>query len=214
MGFRLRWHLICCRFFINLLFIDEKAALQGRQRYYKLHQTVCMCYLSRLFKIIVNILMIRSWVKGKSAFSSIFSTIGTLAPLSSSLLFSTWRSTEAQLTFTNLMVMWILFHLVTCVVFMCVFLCVCLSRLVDCLRDFEAADWQLAGQACQAMWNLTGGGSEELLDTEDRQTLLKILTEFLGLCSHLSWLNKGGTQAVPEGRKTHLILIFKNVTVA
>lgn len=61
---------------------------------------------------------------------------------------------------------------------------VCVSRLVDCLRDLGAADWQLAGQACQAMWNLTGGGSEELLDTEDRQTLLKILTEFLGVCSY------------------------------
>ncbi|XP_037541433.1 armadillo repeat-containing protein 2 [Nematolebias whitei] len=62
------------------------------------------------------------------------------------------------------------------------------AKLVDCLRDLGAADWQLAGQACQAMWNLTGGGSEELLDTEDRQTLLKILTEFLDEEEVLKWV--------------------------
>lgn len=118
----------------------------------------------------------------------------------SPLFFSKWRPTEAQLMFTNLMVMWILFHLVTCDVFMwvcvcsCVYVCVCLSRLVDCLRDFGAADWQLAGQACQTMWNLLGGGSEKLLDTRDREMLVQILTTFLGVC-HLSWHNKRGTRA-------------------
>uniref|UniRef100_A0A3Q4HSV8 Armadillo repeat containing 2 n=1 Tax=Neolamprologus brichardi TaxID=32507 RepID=A0A3Q4HSV8_NEOBR len=30
------------------------------------------------------------------------------------------------------------------------------AKLVDCLRDFGLGDWQLAGQICQAVWNLTG----------------------------------------------------------
>lgn len=62
---------------------------------------------------------------------------------------------------------------------MCVYMCV--IRLVDCLRDFGAGDWQLAGQACQAMWNLMGGGSETLLDTQQRETLIKMLSTFMGL---------------------------------
>uniref|UniRef100_A0A8C7XVM5 Armadillo repeat containing 2 n=1 Tax=Oryzias sinensis TaxID=183150 RepID=A0A8C7XVM5_9TELE len=57
--------------------------------------------------------------------------------------------------------------------------------LVDCLGDFGPCDWQLAGQACRAVWNLTGGGSEELLDTQEREMLLRILTTYLGLCQYL-----------------------------
>uniref|UniRef100_A0A3Q3AIV9 Armadillo repeat containing 2 n=1 Tax=Kryptolebias marmoratus TaxID=37003 RepID=A0A3Q3AIV9_KRYMA len=61
------------------------------------------------------------------------------------------------------------------------------AKLVDCLRDFGAADWQLAAQACQAMWNLTGGGSEELLDSQERRTLLQTLTAYLDEDEALKW---------------------------
>lgn len=61
-------------------------------------------------------------------------------------------------------------------------MCLCVARLVDCLRDFGPGDWQLAGQVCQALWNLTGGGSDDLLDAPEREPLLEILTAFLGQC--------------------------------
>ncbi|RVE55794.1 hypothetical protein OJAV_G00229550 [Oryzias javanicus] len=54
-----------------------------------------------------------------------------------------------------------------------------LAKLVDCLGDFGPCDWQLAGQACRAVWNLTGGGSEELLEPQERETLLRILATYL-----------------------------------
>ncbi|KAM9704444.1 armadillo repeat-containing protein 2 isoform 1-T2 [Menidia menidia] len=53
------------------------------------------------------------------------------------------------------------------------------AKLVDCLRDFGPEDWQLAGQACQAVWNLTGGVSEKRLDTQQQEALLEILTTYL-----------------------------------
>uniref|UniRef100_A0A1A7YTG5 Armadillo repeat containing 2 n=1 Tax=Iconisemion striatum TaxID=60296 RepID=A0A1A7YTG5_9TELE len=53
------------------------------------------------------------------------------------------------------------------------------AKLVDCLRDFGPADWQLAGLACQAIWNLMCSGSETLLDPQERDTLLKVLTTYL-----------------------------------
>ncbi|XP_072218848.1 armadillo repeat-containing protein 2 isoform X2 [Leuresthes tenuis] len=62
------------------------------------------------------------------------------------------------------------------------------AKLVDCLRDFGPGDWQLAGQACQAMWNLTGGVSEKLLDTQQQETLLKILTTYLDEEEALKWI--------------------------
>ncbi|KAM4522462.1 armadillo repeat-containing protein 2 isoform 2-T2 [Odontesthes bonariensis] len=62
------------------------------------------------------------------------------------------------------------------------------AKLVDCLRDFGAGDWQLAGQACQALWNLTGGVSEKLLDTQQQETLLKILTTYLDEEEALKWI--------------------------
>ncbi|XP_042359415.1 armadillo repeat-containing protein 2 isoform X2 [Plectropomus leopardus] len=52
------------------------------------------------------------------------------------------------------------------------------AKLVDCLRDFGPGDWQLAGQVCQALWNMTGG-SEKLLESQERQSLLEILTPYL-----------------------------------
>uniref|UniRef100_A0A3P9NCM4 Armadillo repeat containing 2 n=1 Tax=Poecilia reticulata TaxID=8081 RepID=A0A3P9NCM4_POERE len=55
------------------------------------------------------------------------------------------------------------------------------AKLVDCLRDFGPADWQLAGQACQALWNLIGHGSDTLLHAEERERLLEILTVYSGL---------------------------------
>ncbi|XP_041831146.1 armadillo repeat-containing protein 2 isoform X2 [Melanotaenia boesemani] len=61
------------------------------------------------------------------------------------------------------------------------------AKLVDCLRDFGPGDWQLAGQACQAVWNLTGG-SMKLLDTQERETLLEILTTYLDEEQALKWI--------------------------
>lgn len=57
---------------------------------------------------------------------------------------------------------------------------VCVTRLVDCLKDLGAGDWQLAGQVCQALWNLIGSGTEKVLDTQEREALLQILTTYLG----------------------------------
>lgn len=65
---------------------------------------------------------------------------------------------------------------------MCVSMCVHVIRLVDCLRDFGLGDWQLAGQICQAVWNLTGGSSEKVLYTEERESLLEMLAAYLGWC--------------------------------
>uniref|UniRef100_A0A7N8XTV3 Armadillo repeat containing 2 n=1 Tax=Mastacembelus armatus TaxID=205130 RepID=A0A7N8XTV3_9TELE len=53
------------------------------------------------------------------------------------------------------------------------------AKLVDCLRDFGPGDWQLAGQVCQALWNMIGGGSENLLDPEERESLLEVLSTYL-----------------------------------
>ncbi|KAI3364265.1 hypothetical protein L3Q82_011072, partial [Scortum barcoo] len=49
------------------------------------------------------------------------------------------------------------------------------AKLVDCLKDFGPGDWQLAGQVCQALWNMISGGSEKLLDSRDRESLLELL---------------------------------------
>ncbi|MEQ2262734.1 hypothetical protein XENORESO_020199, partial [Xenotaenia resolanae] len=59
--------------------------------------------------------------------------------------------------------------------------------LVDCLRDFGPADWQFAGQACQALWNLIGHGSDKLLHTEEREVLLEILTVYSDEEEALKW---------------------------
>ncbi|XP_023266556.1 armadillo repeat-containing protein 2 [Seriola lalandi dorsalis] len=62
------------------------------------------------------------------------------------------------------------------------------ANLVDSLRDFGPGDWQLAGQICQALWNLIGGGSEKLLDTKERESLLEILTTYLDEEEALKWI--------------------------
>ncbi|XP_012722740.2 armadillo repeat-containing protein 2 [Fundulus heteroclitus] len=61
------------------------------------------------------------------------------------------------------------------------------AKLVDCLRDFGPADWQLAGQACQALWNLIGHGSDKLLHTEERERLLEILAAYSDEEEALKW---------------------------
>ncbi|KAM4713327.1 armadillo repeat-containing protein 2 [Anableps anableps] len=61
------------------------------------------------------------------------------------------------------------------------------AKLVDCLRDFGPADWQLAGQACQALWNLIGCGSDMLLHTEERERLLEILIAYSDEEEALKW---------------------------
>eukprot|EP00064_Thunnus_orientalis_P010110 superscaffoldBa00001340_g10136 len=60
-------------------------------------------------------------------------------------------------------------------------------KLADCLKDFGAGDWQLAGQVCQALWNIVGGCSEKLLDTEQRESLLEILTTYSDEEYALKW---------------------------
>nr|XP_019953153.1 PREDICTED: armadillo repeat-containing protein 2 [Paralichthys olivaceus]XP_019953154.1 PREDICTED: armadillo repeat-containing protein 2 [Paralichthys olivaceus] len=62
------------------------------------------------------------------------------------------------------------------------------AKLLDCLRDFGPGDWQLAGQVCQALWNLIGGGSEPLLDAQESESLLKILTTYLDEEEALKWI--------------------------
>ena len=64
-------------------------------------------------------------------------------------------------------------------------MCVSVARLVDCLKDLGPGDWQLAGQVCQALWNMIGGGSEKLLDKQERDSLLEILVTYLGWCTML-----------------------------
>ncbi|KAK5598999.1 hypothetical protein CRENBAI_000466 [Crenichthys baileyi] len=61
------------------------------------------------------------------------------------------------------------------------------AKLVDSLRDFGPADWQLAGQACQALWNLIGHGSDKLLRPEEREVLLEILTVYSDEEEALKW---------------------------
>lgn len=63
-------------------------------------------------------------------------------------------------------------------------------KLVDCLRDLGQGDWQLSGQLCQAVWNLAGGrGSETLLlDRDQTDTLLEILTAYLDKDEALKWI--------------------------
>ncbi|XP_039638830.1 armadillo repeat-containing protein 2 isoform X2 [Perca fluviatilis] len=62
------------------------------------------------------------------------------------------------------------------------------SKLVDCLRDFGPGDWQLAGQVCQALWNMIVCGSEKLLDTQERESLLEFLTTCLDEQEALKWI--------------------------
>ncbi|KAF1396482.1 Armadillo repeat-containing protein 2, partial [Spheniscus humboldti] len=55
-----------------------------------------------------------------------------------------------------------------------------IGKLVDCLRDFGPADWQLAGLICKTLWNY----SENLTSAasyfgEDTDTLLVLLTSLL-----------------------------------
>lgn len=69
---------------------------------------------------------------------------------------------------------------------LCVCVCVYVTRLLDCLRDLGPGDWQLAGQVCQALWNLIGGGREKLLHRKERELLLQILITYLGWCTLVS----------------------------
>ncbi|XP_069014253.1 armadillo repeat-containing protein 2 isoform X1 [Embiotoca jacksoni] len=62
------------------------------------------------------------------------------------------------------------------------------AKLVDCLRDLGPDDWQLAGQVCRAVWNLIGGSSEELLDTQERNSLLETLTTYSDEEEALKWI--------------------------
>uniref|UniRef100_A0A3B4B5I9 Uncharacterized protein n=1 Tax=Periophthalmus magnuspinnatus TaxID=409849 RepID=A0A3B4B5I9_9GOBI len=60
------------------------------------------------------------------------------------------------------------------------------AKLMDCLQDLGQGDWQLAGQLCQAIWNLAGGCPESFLDQEQTEALLDILTAYLD--EALKWI--------------------------
>ncbi|XP_041814054.1 armadillo repeat-containing protein 2 isoform X2 [Chelmon rostratus] len=62
------------------------------------------------------------------------------------------------------------------------------SKLVYCLKDLGPGDWQLAGQVCQALWNMIGGGAEKLLDTQERESLLESLITYLDKEEALKWI--------------------------
>ncbi|XP_070705740.1 armadillo repeat-containing protein 2 [Pempheris klunzingeri] len=62
------------------------------------------------------------------------------------------------------------------------------AKLVDCLKDFGPGDWQLAGQACQALWNMMGSSSEKLLETQESASLLEILITYLDVEEALGWI--------------------------
>ncbi|XP_061609722.1 armadillo repeat-containing protein 2 isoform X1 [Phyllopteryx taeniolatus] len=62
------------------------------------------------------------------------------------------------------------------------------TKLTDCLRDLGAGDWQLSAQLCQALWNMSGGdGPEKLLEAQDSESLLEILTSYLDKDKALKW---------------------------
>ncbi|XP_037304543.2 armadillo repeat-containing protein 2 isoform X2 [Pungitius pungitius] len=63
-----------------------------------------------------------------------------------------------------------------------------IAKLVDCLRDFGPGDWQLVGQVCQALWNMISCGPEKLLDSQERESLLEILTTYLDEEEALKWI--------------------------
>ncbi|CAL8315829.1 unnamed protein product [Lota lota] len=55
------------------------------------------------------------------------------------------------------------------------------AKLVDCLRDLGPKDWQLAGQVCQTLWNLTeqsGSDRGAPLHQEEREALLAALITY------------------------------------
>ncbi|XP_041660456.1 armadillo repeat-containing protein 2 isoform X2 [Cheilinus undulatus] len=62
------------------------------------------------------------------------------------------------------------------------------AKLVDCLKDLGPSDWQLAGQVCQALWNMTGGGKEKLLGTTEAESLLEILITYSDEEEALRWI--------------------------
>ncbi|XP_057679197.1 armadillo repeat-containing protein 2 isoform X1 [Corythoichthys intestinalis] len=91
------------------------------------------------------------------------------------------------------------------------------TKLTDCLRDLGAGDWQLSAQLCQALWNMSGGDApEKLLDAQDRQSLLEILTSYLDENVALKWTeNKDYSSAswelefCPVAQKLHQALSMK-----
>ncbi|KAM3603218.1 uncharacterized protein V6R79_018660 [Siganus canaliculatus] len=54
------------------------------------------------------------------------------------------------------------------------------AKLVDCLVDLAAGDWQLAGQVCQALWNMICSDGVKLLGTQEREALLEVLITYSG----------------------------------
>ncbi|XP_030201727.1 armadillo repeat-containing protein 2 isoform X1 [Gadus morhua] len=61
-----------------------------------------------------------------------------------------------------------------------------IAKLVDCLRDLGPGDWQLAGQVCQTLWNLTEPTASDVgapLRQQERETLLGALIAYS--CRHI-----------------------------
>ncbi|KAK0147644.1 Armadillo repeat-containing protein 2 [Merluccius polli] len=64
------------------------------------------------------------------------------------------------------------------------------AKLVDCLLDFGPKDWQLAGQVCQTLWNLTEQSGSERgapLHRQEREALLAALTTYSYEEEALQW---------------------------
>uniref|UniRef100_A0A3Q2ZE69 Armadillo repeat containing 2 n=1 Tax=Hippocampus comes TaxID=109280 RepID=A0A3Q2ZE69_HIPCM len=75
------------------------------------------------------------------------------------------------------------------------------TKLTDCLRDLGAGDWQLSAQLCQALWNMSsGGGPEKPVEAQDSESLLEILTSYLGQLGDL------GSEVLKNKNLFHFLL--------
>uniref|UniRef100_A0A672H7K9 Armadillo repeat containing 2 n=1 Tax=Salarias fasciatus TaxID=181472 RepID=A0A672H7K9_SALFA len=65
------------------------------------------------------------------------------------------------------------------------------AKLVDCLRDLGPGDWQLAGRVCQALWNLTGSGSGDVLDPQNTLSFILLKTYRSSLTAFCPFFSTG-----------------------
>ncbi|KPP74057.1 armadillo repeat-containing protein 2-like, partial [Scleropages formosus] len=69
------------------------------------------------------------------------------------------------------------------------------QKLLDCVRDWGAVDWPLAGLACQALWNLSEDGAALSFGTDRSRALLLLLQNYLGTVAKadlvLQWCEAG-----------------------
>ncbi|XP_029112833.1 armadillo repeat-containing protein 2 [Scleropages formosus] len=65
------------------------------------------------------------------------------------------------------------------------------QKLLDCVRDWGAVDWPLAGLACQALWNLSEDGAALSFGTDRSRALLLLLQNYLEADLVLQWCEAG-----------------------